>query len=354
MDTPVPGSENILENKNLLNDLSEHLKVFEYEIKRYFLLSAGKNVEEKTLILHMLAKCKYGLLRLKSISKDNAEAQKVQNLIKSVDKIMSRDSFKGIYTFMSHTDIQSLMMKSAFMVSIYRKYKTFMRVLEQCISSGFSVSDDNYFCYKSDVLVGTLRNRKQLDTVLKNKFYHIPSVMIPDDKTNISYIAIYQSKNLFGKESGIRYFGKVVSSEKVERKDILEIPSESEELYIRYNVHKWNTLDNPVSSGYSGTVVGFTNLHMLLHADVTDELYFTNESEYKLYRSIKSALQKGYNRVFANYKGCVIAINNGNISVYKNRRLMYNVPVSDYIKNPVSRFNSIIKICASINDKGKR
>ena len=104
-------------------------------------------------------------------------------------------------------------------------------------------------------------------------------------------------------------------------------------------------MGNTISAGHSGNVVGFTNLYMLLRADVTDELYFGDENEYKLYRSIKTSLQKGYDRVATKYNGYVIAISKGNISVYKNRILVYNIPVRDYMKNPVSCFYAITKIC---------
>ena len=55
--------------------------------------------------------------------------------------------------------------------------------------------------------------------------------------------------------------------------------------------------------------------------------------------------KKGYDRVATKYNGYVIAISKGNISVYKNRILVYNIPIRDYMKNPVSCFYAITKIC---------
>ena len=73
-----------------------------------------------------------------------------------------------------------------------------------------------------DVLVGALRNRYQLDVCLECDFYHMPATSI-DPKT-VRYVAMYQSITLFGRKSGIHWYGKVAEFEKVRRYEIDEIP----------------------------------------------------------------------------------------------------------------------------------
>ena len=60
-----------------------------------------------------------------------------------------------------------------------------------------------------DVLVGSLRSKAQLDVALRHNFYHIPASQFPESAFPIHYVAIYQSKNFFGPEAGIRYYGFV-------------------------------------------------------------------------------------------------------------------------------------------------
>ena len=60
-----------------------------------------------------------------------------------------------------------------------------------------------------DVLVGSLRDREQLKIALEHNFYHVPSRQLGEDDLPIRYVAIYQSRNIFGTEAGIRYYGEV-------------------------------------------------------------------------------------------------------------------------------------------------
>ena len=97
-----------------------------------------------------------------------------------------------------------------------------------------------------DVLVGALRNRAQLDTCLKYKFYHIPASKIRDADLPIHYVAIYQSINIFGREAGIRYYGEVTKTSAVKRRDIREIPKNSDEAYYRFEIKEWKELNIPL------------------------------------------------------------------------------------------------------------
>lgn len=62
-------------------------------------------------------------------------------------------------------------------------------ILPRGIESKLSKVDWN----KRDVLVGTLKNREQLDICLSNKFYHIPASRIEDEDLPVHYVAIYQT-----------------------------------------------------------------------------------------------------------------------------------------------------------------
>lgn len=53
-------------------------------------------------------------------------------------------------------------------------------------------------------------------------------------KNNIKYIALYKSKNVFGEDAEIAYYGKVKEINVVQRKEIAEISKASDELYCSF------------------------------------------------------------------------------------------------------------------------
>ena len=98
------------------------------------------------------------------------------------------------------------------------------------------------------VLVGVLRNPKQFELSIRKKFYHIPINQVNECSFPVKYIALYQSKRFFGKNSGIRYVGEVESCTTVKRSKILEIPKDSDEKYLYFKIKKWVLLDKKIKA----------------------------------------------------------------------------------------------------------
>lgn len=71
---------------------------------------------------------------------------------------------------------------------------------------------------KRDVLVGAFRSKKQFDICYEKKYYYIPKKQIPDEKLPIHYVALYQTKNKFGSDARIRYYGEVLRMALVKRR----------------------------------------------------------------------------------------------------------------------------------------
>lgn len=139
-----------------------------------------------------------------------------------------------------------------------------------------------------DVLVGALRNRYQLDVCLECNFYHMPAVGI--DPKNVRYVAIYQSLNLFGHGSGIRYYGKVTGFKKVRRHEIDEIPKNSDEWYYRFEVKKWRRLISPIAAGGVAFVHMRTNLFLLRNSRTVAELLVGSEHQFRWVYALKKAM----------------------------------------------------------------
>jgi len=131
------------------------------------------------------------------------------------------------------------------------------------------------------VLIGVLRNREQLEICIKNGFYHIPYKKLPVPAEEISYIAIYQSKNLFGDYAGIKYYGKVDSYKLVKRSEIREIPKNSDEKYYRFNITKWQTLPHTITNNGGLNVFEITTHHLLLHSKDVSDLKIKKQSVLK-------------------------------------------------------------------------
>ena len=183
-----------------------------------------------------------------------------------------------------------------------------------------------------DVLVGSLRSREQLDICLSCGFYHVPAEQI-ENYNGVKYIAIYQSKNLFGQYGGIYYWGKVVKTESVKRSAISEIPKKSDQPYIKFTIDKWFRLDNPIVSSGGGSIFGYTNLFMLLRAKDIFQLYFSDFEEYKFFVALNQAISENYNNVAYKYKSVIIVIKDGYISVLHNKNEIFKISVKDYCRN---------------------
>jgi len=138
------------------------------------------------------------------------------------------------------------------------------------------------------VLLGSLSNREQLDINLENKFYHTRLSNVDLEKHLIRIIAIGQSKNLFGSEAGVRYYGRVKDIKIVKRKEIEEIPRESDELYIRFEIKEWEQLNNPIKvEGFQVITVLYTTDYLLKNAGTVSELCIKDEEEFRLWMELK-------------------------------------------------------------------
>lgn len=144
-----------------------------------------------------------------------------------------------------------------------------------------------------DVLIGVLRGKQQLNTCLNYRFYHIPVANIKDSEFPIRYVAIYQSKRLFGADAGIRYYGEVTKCIPVRRGEITELlarPGTENEFYYRFEIKEWKCLSKPIAAKEMRIVRGFTNLFLLEHSAEMPELWIRSEEEYRLYSELKRAV----------------------------------------------------------------
>ena len=201
---------------------------------------------------------------------------------------------------------------------------------------------------KRDVLIGDLRSAGQLTACLNHNMYHVPVSQIKDDNLPIRFITLYQSNNLFGVNSGIRYYGEVVHCSKVRRREIHYIPKNSDEWYYLFEVKEWKTLSKPIAVRERGMGRQFTNMFLLEHSTEAPELGLRNEAEYRLFSELKRALNDteinddGKDIGFK-YGGTTIVFEDGKILVYQNKKILTEYAIRDFSRSPNAVFRNIYK-----------
>lgn len=142
-----------------------------------------------------------------------------------------------------------------------------------------------------NVLVGSLKHHSQLEVVIEHKFYHMPLANITDHSilTQLEYIAIYQSKNLFASgQQGVFLYGKISGWEVIPRGQIKERPvrkGTENKLYVKFTVEQWETRPTPILSGGLGVrTCLFTTKYMFDRAIEIAELKLDTEEQLREWR----------------------------------------------------------------------
>ena len=105
-----------------------------------------------------------------------------------------------------------------------------------------------------DTLVGVLKSKKQLEISLDNHFYHFPKNKAPAEIYSLKYIALNQTPGVFGRENGIHYIGRISNIEEIPRREIREMPKESDEQYIKVSVPEWKFYSKPLKPSKGGVL----------------------------------------------------------------------------------------------------
>ncbi len=141
------------------------------------------------------------------------------------------------------------------------------------------------------VLVGVLRSKRDLDTLLSENWYRIPTARVP--KRQFNYLAFYQP-TLFGRQGKrIQYYARVLNYQIAKRNDLL--PNESNhpkahDYYLRIRVEKIKKLACPIKNIIPRRVFfGFTTLNHLLKSKNILQLYKVAPTEQILENGLKQA-----------------------------------------------------------------
>lgn len=205
---------------------------------------------------------------------------------------------------------------------------------------------ENVSFFECDTLVGALREPRQLGICLKRKFYHIPAKHI-EEYAIPKYVAIYQSERLFGKElAGVRYYGEVKKCIPIKRSRIRELPRNSNEIYYKFKVKRWERLENPVSAKEIGFIRLFTSFSLLQNSSEIPELTLLDKNDFILYHLIKTAgveLADDPWRIFVGFRfsGFEIFLNSKILYLCKEGTLLEKYKISTFLTAPLSFLEKI-------------
>ena len=199
-----------------------------------------------------------------------------------------------------------------------------------------------------DVLIGTLSKKEQLDVCLNHRFYHVPTSRIKESDFPIRYIAIYQSKTLFGADAGIQYYGEVTKCIPVRRCDIKESPSTKTDPYYRLEVKEWKKLSKPIAAKERAYTTSFTNLFLLEHSAEMPELWLRSEEEYRLYTELKRAINDTTindeeNNLGFTFGDFLVTFDDGKIAISKGANILAQHEIADFSRSPNAVFRLIQK-----------
>jgi hypothetical protein len=151
--------------------------------------------------------------------------------------------------------------------------------------------------FKVDLIVGSLRNKKQFEFIKDNKIYYLP---LPKNQHilnyDLEYAAVFQSENKFGEDSGIKYYGKIREINIVKRKEI-DFPmskNNPDEDYIVLKIERWQQLGKRIKAegyGISGSHI-YSNYMLLKKADTLPELSIRSLNEWRLWLELKRLKQE--------------------------------------------------------------
>lgn len=140
------------------------------------------------------------------------------------------------------------------------------------------------------VLVGTVKNERQLEVNLNEKFYHIPKAVVPEKMLPVGYVALYLPAGVFGEDgekSCIKYYGKIAETRVVRRSEITSLPSQNGDVnYYKFEIEEWLPLPNQIERDVGGIYAkAFTSLEDLLSAKKISEITNGRKTERrKLYK----------------------------------------------------------------------
>lgn len=208
--------------------------------------------------------------------------------------------------------------------------------------------------WKKDTMVGTVRDGRQLEFILKYSGYYVPAHFITEDKLPIRYIALHEQG--IGSEPGIRRYGEVMTAQKIKRSRI-PVPmsrGNGNELYYYFKVHRWEELPRAIDirDTHRGAPL-FTSKFLLDNCTQSYQLFSISSAEdfrlmaaiNKAFDDLKNAKDKNYCAVYPINNTYTLSVSQGYFSLVNDKgEIIERISVGSFSYRPRDGFNRFKKV----------
>ncbi|MGX1983223.1 hypothetical protein EDD69_10958 [Thermolongibacillus altinsuensis] len=205
------------------------------------------------------------------------------------------------------------------------------------------------------VIVGMVPYEQNYHAHLQHRFYHIPVKRLKKGWQEAKYIALYPKKGA-APINGVTCYGKIVDVKFVKRFGIHELPKNSSEEYVKFEIESWHFLKNIVRPvGYGISVYTLTTLNTLKEAKELPELFMKSKEEITLWRMLRRLsdrirfdlddryLDKASKIEAYRIKDIVIKLADHQLVITKGDEIK-TLPMDDLLKQPSMVFKEILRV----------
>ncbi len=231
-----------------------------------------------------------------------------------------------------------------------KKYREFRISSDEksLISADWSVRDS---------MVGTVRDSRQLEFVLKYNSYYVPAHFLTEDRLPVRYIALHEQG--IGNEPGIRRYGEVLTAQKIKRSRI-PVPmsrNNGDELYYYFQVRCWVELPRTIliRDTHRGAPL-FTNKFLLDNCTESYQLFSVSSAEdYRLMKVINKAFddlrdskEEKNSAVYPINNTYALSVSEGCFRLVDGKgRILESISIGSFSYRPRDGFNRLKKVVNS-------
>ena len=203
-------------------------------------------------------------------------------------------------------------------------------------------------------LVGSLSSVEQWNECLAKNYYYVPADSLSAGYHQVEFIAVYQSKKLFGENAGVLYYGEVEETSLVTRKEINKLGGRTHPnaKCYRFAIKEWKQIQSKIEFEKDWVYrPRYSNSFLLHNSKSTFELFnIRSETDYRLVYELRRIqenlrVQDNAKELFVKINDLVSVFNDESyIRVYDSGKEMLRKPTIDFRKSPSIVFD-VIRQC---------
>ena len=194
---------------------------------------------------------------------------------------------------------------------------------------------------KREVMIGFVNSDDQLQRCLQYNYYYTYKQNVSKENLPIHYVAMYRS------EYGIEYYGKVLTTQEVMRKELPGNGRWMDKICYRFDVDEWIKLPNAIRPElYGPNPIAYTNYFLLTHSRTYPELHLGNEAEYRFFtelkrRSDKAIVEEGTQKTGFELDKTRVLFEGNSILVMKDGKQVAECTITEFSQHPNATFRKL-------------